>query len=203
MQQRTLKTVRVRKTACRNSGVPGAWGNALPTAQERNSLLRQLIIRAAAQCFNRSGFHGTSMDDISEKNGVDGLDKIRITLHDYIHDLIGTFGHPVVRLEDGALVRRRDLAERRFRTLIAEGIADGGIEPCDTKLAMFALFGAVNWVPKWCHPDGEWSVEQISDNLVDLITRAIAARLQPLGPKQAPRAWTVGRSESPSLNHRS
>jgi len=45
---------------------------------------------------------------------------------------------------------------------------------------VFAVLGAVNWVPKWYRPDGEWSVDEIADNLVNLFTRAIAARPQPL-----------------------
>jgi TetR/AcrR family transcriptional regulator len=225
MQPRSTRKPTARSSRGRTA--VGAWGNALPTPEESSELKRNSIIRAAAQCFNRSGFHATSMDDIAarlgvtkpalyryvknkhellfaafnmamdasvanleigEKNGANGLDKLRIALRGYIRDLIGALGHPVVLLEDKALLpeqqrallRRRDHAERRFRGLIAEGIADGSIEPCDPKLTVFAVLGAVNWVPKWYRPDGEWSVDEIADNLVNLFTRAIAARPQPL-----------------------
>src|SRR5436309_12806635 len=46
------------------------WGNAVPSLSEAAELKRASIVRAAAQCFNRSGFHGTSMDDIAERLGV-------------------------------------------------------------------------------------------------------------------------------------
>lgn len=206
----------------------GAWGVELPTPEESADIKRGFIVRAAAQCFNRSGFHGTSMDDIAarlgvtkaalyryvktkhdllyaafnmamdssfanldigEKQGRTGLEKLHITLRGYLRDLIGTLGHPVVLLEDGsllpeqqrALLRRRDQAEKRFRALVEEGMADGSITPCNPKLAVFALLGAVNWVPKWYRPDGEWSAEQISDSLVEIITRGIAAQPHSLG----------------------
>lgn len=199
-----------------------AWGNALPSQAERAELKRNSIFREAARCFNRTGFHGTSMDDIArrlgvtkaalyryvpnkhevlfasfelamdssfanlergEKEGANGLEKLRIALRGYLEDLIGKLGHPVVLLEENALlpdqsravIRRRDAAEKRYRKLVEEGIEDGSIAPCDPKLAVFALLGAINWVPKWYRDDGEWTAAQVSESLVNLITRSIAA----------------------------
>jgi TetR/AcrR family transcriptional regulator len=198
------------------------WGNALPSRSERAALKRNSIVREAARCFSRTGFHGTSMDDIAERLGVtkaalyryvpnkhevlfasfnlamdssfanlergeregkNGLEKLRIALRGYLEELIGKLGHPVVLLEDSALlpdqsralIRRRDEAEKRFRKLVKEGIDDGSVVPCDPKLAVFALLGAINWVPKWYRDDGEWTAAQLSESLVNLITRSIAA----------------------------
>src|SRR5437879_9505192 len=112
--------------------------------------------------------------DRGEKEGSNGLEKLRIALRGYLEDLIGKLGHPVVLLEDSALlpdqsralIRRRDEAERRFRKLVKEGIEDGSITPCDPKLAVFALLGAINWVPKWYRDDGEWTAAQVAESLV-------------------------------------
>src|SRR6266542_4492616 len=108
-------------------------------------------------------------------------------LRGYLEDLIGKLGHPVVLLEDSALlpdqsralIRRRDEAEKRFRKLVKEGIKDGSIASCDPKLAVFALLGAINWVPKWYRDDGEWTAAQVSESLVNLVTRSIAAYAYP------------------------
>jgi len=198
------------------------WGNSLPSQEERDELKRNSILRAASHCFNRSGFYGTSMDDIAERLGVtkpalyryvknkhevlaacfnlvmdmsfrhlengertgqDGLSKLRLTIRGYLAELIGEFGHPVVILEEGALqpdqlsslIRRRDQLELRYRGLVEEGIRDGSIIACNSKLAVFALFGAMNWVPKWYRQSGEWSAEFVADQLVQLITRALDA----------------------------
>ena len=219
-----------RKPAPRRSARPRAgdgaavpaWGDALPTPEERAALKRSTIIREAARCFNRGGFHGTSMDDIArrlgvtkaalyryvptkhdvllasfdiamdasfasldrgEREGTTGLEKLRIAMRGYLEDLIGKLGHPVVLLEDSALlpnqlrslIRRRDEAERRYRALVKQGIDDGSIRPCDPKLAVFALMGAINWVPKWYRDDGAWTPEQVAETLVDLILQSIAA----------------------------
>jgi len=118
-----------------------------------------------------------------EREGASGLEKLRIALRGYLEDLIGKLGHPVVLLEESALlpdqsraiIRRRDEAEQRYRELVREGIGDGSIVSCDPKLAVFALLGAINWVPKWYRADGEWSAAQVAESLVNLITRSLAA----------------------------
>lgn len=252
MQQRSNRSRQNGgKAATRNGSVAGMWGNALPTAEESSELKRRSIIRAAAQCFNRSGFHGTSMDDIAErlgvtkpalyryvknkhevlfncfsmvmdmsfahleygeKHGVNGLDKLRLTIRGYLKELMEQLGHPVVLLEEGALqpdqlrmlIRSRDQLERRYRALVEEGISDGSVIPCNPKLAVFATFGAMNWVPKWYRTDGEWSADYVADALVELITRAIDAQPQPLGTATPhTRARPARRSEATFPSQRS
>jgi TetR/AcrR family transcriptional regulator len=224
MQAKARKMMPGKRAAetAREVAMP-AWGDALPSHAERAELKRSSIVRAAAQCFNRSGFHGTSMDDIAarlgvtkaalyryvptkhellfasfnmamdssfanldrgDKEGANGLDKLRIALRGYLGDLIGVLGHPVVLLEESALlpeqsraiIARRDSAETRYRGLVSEGIADGSIAPCNPKLAVFAIFGAINWVPKWYRRDGELAAEEVVESLVAFITRSIEAR---------------------------
>ncbi len=211
---------------------PHAWGDALPRRSELAELKRGSILREAAQSFNRSGFHGTSMGDIAkrlgvtkaalyryvtnkhellfesfnlamdssfanldrgEKEGANGFEKLRIALYGYLTDLIGTLGHPVVLLEEGALIpeqsraiiRRRDQAEKRYRDLIEQGMQDGSIAPCNPKLAVFALLGAVNWVPKWYREGGELSQEQLVEAFVNVIMRGIAAHPEHLPERKA------------------
>jgi len=222
--------VRVKKSLARKRGTDAerevsvpAWGQLLPSHAERAELKRNSIVRAAAQCFNRSGFHGTSMDDIAarlgvtkaalyryvttkhellfasfnmamdsslanldrgEKEGANGLEKLQIALRGYLADLIGVLGHPVVLLEESALlaeqsraiIRRRDAAEARYRGLVVLGMKDGSIAPCNPKLTVFAVIGAINWVPKWYRRDGELSADDVVESLVNFISRSIEAR---------------------------
>ena len=78
-----------------------------------------------------------------------------------------------------------------------QGIEDGSVAPCNPKLAVFALFGAINWVPKWYRSDGEFSAAQVADMLVDLITTGIASHQ----PNPAPKVVrsVVRQSVKPSL----
>ena len=231
MQPRPRRPSAGGRSAGKPRGSVPAWGDALPSLSESFELKRASIVRAAAQCFNRSGFHGTSMDDIAERLGVtkaalyryvsnkhellyasfnmamdsslatldaaerqgsSGLEKLRAAVSGYLTELIGKLGHPVVLLEDKALlpeqqraiIRRRDQAERRYRALVEEGIRDGSIGPCNPKIAVFALMGAINWVPKWYRPDGELSAAAVVEALVDLITSGLAARSRPARAKE-------------------
>jgi hypothetical protein len=53
--------------------------------------------------------------------------------------------------------------------------------------------GAINWVPKWYRPGGEWQSGQIASSLVELITRALAAEpARPALPQDVVIASNVG-----------
>jgi TetR/AcrR family transcriptional regulator len=118
----------------------------------------------------------------AEREGRTGLEKLRIALRGYLEDMLGSLGHPAALLEENALlpehrliiIERRDKAEKRFREMVRGGIADGSIVPCDPKLAIFTLLGAVNWVPKWYRDDGNWEPDEVAHALVEMATRAIA-----------------------------
>jgi TetR/AcrR family transcriptional regulator len=135
-------------------------------------------------CFNIGLDSGFAHLERAEREGSNGLDKLRIALHGYLKDMIGELGHPSALLEENALlpeharliIRRRDIAERKFRAMVVEGIGDGSIIECDPKLAVFSLLGAIQWVPKWYRDDGEWSAEQVADALIAMCTRSIAAK---------------------------
>lgn len=115
--------------------------------------------------------------------GGSGLEMLERTLRGYLGAIIDEFGHRVVLLEENALepahaariVARRDAFEAALRDLVELGIADGSIVACDPKLAVFALLGALNWVPKWYAPKGAWSGGQLPHALARLLVRAIAA----------------------------
>jgi TetR/AcrR family transcriptional regulator len=130
------------------------------------------------------------------------LERLRSILHGYLLDLMGALGHPVVLLEEGSLlpeqlrelIKRRDELEARYRRLVEEGMRDGSVTPCDAKLAVFAVFGAINWVPKWYREDGDWSAGYVADNLVEQITRGLAA--SPHGTRADDPAYVPGTQAS-------
>jgi TetR/AcrR family transcriptional regulator len=68
----------------------------------------------------------------------------------------------------------RDKFERALRDLVREGIVDGSIVTCDPKLVVFAMLGAINWIPKWFRQRGEWSPGQLTGALVELFDRMLS-----------------------------
>jgi TetR/AcrR family transcriptional regulator len=78
--------------------------------------------------------------------------------------------------EDRAkLVRQRDRFERALRALVKEGIEDGSVVPCDPKLAIFVILGAMNWVAKWFKPSGAWKPQQITLALGQIFERTLSS----------------------------
>ncbi len=73
-----------------------------------------------------------------------------------------------------AFFARRDHFEGLFRSVIAEGCANGEFRPVDAAIAAKALLGAHNWVSVWYRADGRLSGAQIADQMADLLLCGLA-----------------------------
>ena len=62
-----------------------------------------------------------------------------------------------------AVIARRDAFDKGVRRVIEDGMSTGIFGPGDPKLLAFALFGAVNWIPRWYSPEGPASSQAIAD----------------------------------------
>jgi TetR/AcrR family transcriptional regulator, cholesterol catabolism regulator len=66
-----------------------------------------------------------------------------------------------------ALNKRRRY-QQLFVRLIDEGIAAGSFAPgLDSKIAVFTILGALNWVPEWYSPRGHNNPGEIANKLAD------------------------------------
>jgi TetR/AcrR family transcriptional regulator len=140
----------------------------------KNSLLRACFERAMDACF-------ASLER-GRKEGGNGRQKLILTLQFYLYQLIDELNCCVVLMEEQALepedrlklVRERDRFERSLRALVKEGVADGSVAPCDPKLAIFVVLGALNWVPKWFKASGQWKPDQLALALTQIFDRALS-----------------------------
>ena len=81
-----------------------------------------------------------------------------------------------MRLDEGDLTStaraevraHKEKIDRRLRSFIQEGIDDGTIAPCDTKIAAFSIAGALNWICMWYEPEGALSPQEIASQFVVL-----------------------------------
>ena len=102
--------------------------------------------------------------------------------------------------EDRAkLVRQRDKFERALRALVREGIEDGSIVPCDPKLVIFVILGALNWVPKWFKPSGVWKSGQLTLALSQLFERIVSSAPAAALPRDVGDLPVNGSAEPVSL----
>jgi TetR/AcrR family transcriptional regulator len=127
----------------------------------------------------------TAMESLQEAQarGGTGLEKLSATLRRYLEMMLGEEGGYVVLLEENAMkpqhmraiIKRRDQFEEGLRRFIVEGIGDGSVVPCNPKLAIFMVMGALNWGRKWFRPDGTWSGPQIAVALTQMLDRSLSS----------------------------
>jgi AcrR family transcriptional regulator len=133
---------------------------------------------------------------VIEREGGDGLTKLRKLIRACAQIVTVDFGMCSVRLDDRELsvdarakVRAaKRKTDRRFRKYISAGIADGSILPCDPKLSAFAIGGSLNWISYWFRPGGKLSAEAVADEFVLRLTEGLAA-------KRGARAASAARSK--------
>ncbi|MEW5898919.1 MAG: TetR/AcrR family transcriptional regulator [Bacillota bacterium] len=71
------------------------------------------------------------------------------------------------------IVAKRDQYERYFRRLVDEGIEKGIFRPIPSKMAVFIIMGAVNWIPRWYSEKGSMSKEEIAEFFADYLVRPL------------------------------
>ena len=141
----------------------------------KHALLRECFARAL-----EVGFEGLAA---AEATGGNAREKLHNALRFYLKEMIDELSCCVVLTEENALLpddyaellQQRDRFEIALRDLVRAGIADGSIVPCDPKLAVFTILGAVHWVSKWFNQSGAWSADAVSTALTDLLDRMVSA----------------------------
>jgi AcrR family transcriptional regulator len=123
-----------------------------------------------------------TLNEIADHCGT-GLQKVAAFIHSYAIVMTVNFGRCVMRLDEGDLTSEARAEVRsykrkidcRLRGFIQEGIEDGSIVRCNTKIAAFAIAGAVNWVCMWYEPDGALPPQEIAAQFARTLTQGLAA----------------------------
>jgi len=139
--------------------------------------------RLLAACFEHAMDAAFASLERARKEGHNGRERLVLTISGYVAQLINELNCCVVLMEEQALepddhaklVRQRDRFERALRAFVREGIEDGSVAPCDPKLAIFVILGAMNWVPKWFKPSGSWKPDQLNAALAQMFERLISS----------------------------
>jgi len=110
-----------------------------------------------------------------------GFERIAFFFRDYSEHLSTDMGAPAI-LEDftslspldrDRIRQRRRQIDHRLRQIVDEGIADGSIRPCDSKLVVFWFMGAINLILRWYRSDGGYGPQQIAGAFIDLLASGI------------------------------
>lgn len=125
-------------------------------------------------------------EGIAEVSNTGGkaIDQLMACMRVYSRIVTMDFGMCLIRVSDDELPPESRKALRRlksdldleFRRLVAQGIAEGSLQPCDPKIAAFMIAGALSWIGRWYQADGEYSPEEIATQCIAMLRDGILRR---------------------------
>jgi AcrR family transcriptional regulator len=129
----------------------------------------------------------------AQESGLPGRDRLAAVIRDYAQAVASEFGWCMVRAEDhdlGPELRARIRAlkseiDQGIRRLLAEGVRDGSIAPCDPKMTAFALAGALNWIAQWYRENQPMTPAELAEAFVGIFERGLLPRDFPALPHAA------------------
>ncbi len=115
--------------------------------------------------------------DEMERSGLPPEQRLRRLIVSFVHTILDELHGTALFLDLEALspahlktvIVRRDRFDRGVRRVIQDGVAAGAFAAGDVKLRTFAIFGAVNWIPRWFNPEGSATSQQIADRFADYL----------------------------------
>jgi AcrR family transcriptional regulator len=122
-------------------------------------------------------------DNVARRGGT-GVEQLLAVMRKYSEIVTMDFGMCLIRVGEDPLhpAGRRKLRQlkaridRRFRTLIKQGIAEGDLAPCDAKIAAFTVAGALSWIARWYRPDGPLRPDDIAEQCIAILIGGLARR---------------------------
>jgi AcrR family transcriptional regulator len=80
------------------------------------------------------------------------------------------------REKQARMIAGRDRYERQLRRIIADGMRDGEFRKGDSKIAVFVILGAINWIARWYRPEGAMHAAELGQEFVDRLLSGLARR---------------------------
>jgi AcrR family transcriptional regulator len=65
------------------------------------------------------------------------------------------------------VIAARDRYERGLRRIIQSGVKSREFRPVDSKIAVFAILGSINWIARWYRPEGSFHAPELGAEFAD------------------------------------
>ncbi|MCO5105830.1 MAG: TetR/AcrR family transcriptional regulator [Burkholderiaceae bacterium] len=197
-RERALKREAVLRTAARMFNEKGFHATSLDEVAERLNVTKPTLYYYVSskdeilfECV-RTGLEmvRAGIDEVARSGGT-AADRLLACMRAYGRVVTMDFGACVIRVGEDPLPphSRRELRrlkaeiDHEFRNLIASGVEDGSLAPCDPKVAAFAIAGALSWIGRWYRPDGPLDADEAIERCIAVLARGIVA-----APSRRPRA---------------
>lgn len=122
--------------------------------------------------------------EASRRDGGSALDQLTTCMQVYARIVTQDFGMCLIRVGDEQIsadnrveLRRIKAAiDHEFRRLVAQGVEEGSLAPCDPKMTAFVIGGALSWIGRWYQPGGEYTPEQIAGQCLQTLLGGVLKR---------------------------
>jgi len=119
-----------------------------------------------------------------EQSGAPPAEKLRRLVRSFAQMIIDELHGTALTMDLQALsprrlrkvIAKRDRFDRGLRAIVREGMDARAFAAGDPKLAVFAILGAVNWIPRWYDPRGPAGSAQIGDAFAALVLDGLRKR---------------------------
>ena len=142
--------------------------------------------------------------EASRAAGGKAIDQLMACMRVYARVVTLDFGMCLIRVGDEELPpdSRKELRrlksgiDKAFRRLVAAGVEEGSLAPCDPKMTAFVISGALSWIGRWYQPEGEYTPEQIADQCIATLCHGVLRRTD-LAPLLAPASEPGPETDAP------
>lgn len=122
--------------------------------------------------------------EASRAAGGKAIDQLMACMQVYAHIVTQPFGMCLIRVGDEELPpdSRKELRrlksgiDQAFRRLVAAGVEEGSLQPCDPKMTAFVIAGALSWIGRWYQGGGEYTPEQIAQQCITTLCEGVLRR---------------------------
>ena len=119
--------------------------------------------------------------DASRAAGGKAIDQLMTCMQVYARIVTMDFGMCLIRVGDEQLPpesrkelrRLKSAIDQEFRRLVAEGVAEGSLQPCDPKMTAFVIAGALSWIGRWYQSGGQYSAAQVAEQCIGTLMHGV------------------------------
>ena len=130
----------------------------------------------------KKGLHMTLEGiEASRQAGGNAVDQLRACMQVYADIVTQPFGMCLIRIGDEEvpepsrteLRRMKSEIDQAFRRLVAQGVQEGALAPCDPKMTAFVIAGALSWIGRWYQSGGEYSAAQVAEQCIGTLMHGV------------------------------
>ena len=119
--------------------------------------------------------------EASRQAGGNAVDQLRACMQVYADIVTQPFGMCIIRIGDEEvpepsrteLRRMKSEIDQAFRRLVAQGVQEGTLAPCDPKMTAFVIAGALSWIGRWYHSGGEYTAAQVAEQCIGTLMHGV------------------------------